>query len=314
MSGLGASMGKVRYDLRPSKQVERMMLIDAFQCLAVAGFSIADYRYVGMGSIQFYDFAIFHKFLAIRRMLSVEINELAERRIRFNKPFGFVDIHIGAIGDVIPTLSRDERHILWLDYDGTISSTLIADTQQAAADLSVGSILLVTVDVEPPARVTKPAEIRKLYQSDLGDTLPADLPISAFREAHLHKANAILIDRAIRRGLMGRRNVQFVGLFNFVYKDGHRMLTVGGMIAGDDERRKVAASLLSERSYCRETIVGDPFRIDVPILTRREKMYLDQHMPASPEWRPADFDLHEDELRGYRDIYRFNPLYGELLI
>lgn len=314
MSRLGASMGKVRYDLRPSKQVERMMLIDAFHCLAVGGFSIADYRYVGMGSIQFYDYAIFHKFLAIHRMLSVEINALAERRIRFNKPFGLVDIHIGAIGDVIPGLSRDERHILWLDYDGTISSTLIADTQQAATDLSIGSVLLVTVDVEPPARVTKPREIRRIYQSDLGDALPADLPDSSFRDAHLHKTNAILIDRAIRRGLMGRSNVQFVGLFNFTYKDGHRMLTVGGMIAGADERRKVEASALPERVYFRKTIVGDPFQINVPILTRRERLYLEQHMPASPDWRPTEFDLDEDDLRGYRDIYRFNPLYGELLI
>jgi hypothetical protein len=53
MSTPTASYLKVHYELRPAKQVERRMLIDAFQQLAQAGFQIRDYQYTGMGSIYF---------------------------------------------------------------------------------------------------------------------------------------------------------------------------------------------------------------------------------------------------------------------
>ena len=73
MSPESKSALSVQFDLpRPAKQVERRMLVDAFQRLQQAGFSIRDYRYVGFGSIHFVDFLIFYKLLGISDMLSVE--------------------------------------------------------------------------------------------------------------------------------------------------------------------------------------------------------------------------------------------------
>src|SRR5687768_12973988 len=111
------SYRKVQYDLRPAKQVERRMLIDSFQRLAIGGFQLHDYQYTGMGSIYFVDFTLFHRYLGITRMLSVEISGDIEKRVRFNKPFAEVGIKIDAIGNIIPTLHRDVQHIVWLDYD-----------------------------------------------------------------------------------------------------------------------------------------------------------------------------------------------------
>ncbi|MGN6626839.1 MAG: O-methyltransferase [Tepidisphaeraceae bacterium] len=314
MNAFGRSLGRVRYDLRPAKQVERMMLIDGLQLLATSGFSIPDYRYVGMGSIHFYDYSLFYKFLGIERLLSVEINKTTERRIRFNKPLGLVDIFMGSIGEVIPTLSADERHLLWLDYDGPLSSALLADAQQAAALLSIGSILLLTIDVEPPRGGAKPSAIRELYRAEAGTALPEDLPITAFRAQSLHVPISATIDRTIQRGLAGRRNVSFAPMFNFLYGDGHRMLTVGGMIVSPEERRKIDSSLLVQRNFYRNSLTVSPFEIVVPTITRREKLYLDQFMPANADWRPKHFDLPEDDLRAYREIFRFNPLYSELIL
>ena len=64
---------KVRYDLRPAKQVERRMIIDALHKLARAGVDISRYQYTGMGSIHFVDFVLFHKMLVLVRcgMLNV---------------------------------------------------------------------------------------------------------------------------------------------------------------------------------------------------------------------------------------------------
>ena len=78
---------KVPYDLRPAKQVERRMLIDAFHRLTSAGFPIADYQYTGMGSIYFVDFILFHKLLGMDKLLSVEFDKDIEKRVKFNAPF-----------------------------------------------------------------------------------------------------------------------------------------------------------------------------------------------------------------------------------
>ena len=62
----------VSYDLRPSKQIERKMMLDSFGAAMEAGFSISEYRYVGMGGNRFYDFMLIHKFLGIEKMISLE--------------------------------------------------------------------------------------------------------------------------------------------------------------------------------------------------------------------------------------------------
>jgi hypothetical protein len=144
------SFRKVFYDLRPAKQIERRMIIDALQVLAEGGFRIREYQYTGMGSLYFVDFHLLHRFLGIRRLLSVEIDSRVERRVRFNAPFADVVVEIAPIGNIIPTLGPDRQHLLWLDYDSRLSSSIAQDIVLAAQIASPGTNILVTVDVEPP--------------------------------------------------------------------------------------------------------------------------------------------------------------------
>ena len=110
----GRSWNSVPYELRPRKQIERRMIVDALMRLSACGFAIRDYHYVGMGSIFFVDFILFHKIAGIRKMLSVEADEEISRRIKFNKPYANVDTYIGPAADVIPKLDPKLKHFLWL--------------------------------------------------------------------------------------------------------------------------------------------------------------------------------------------------------
>ena len=47
---------------------------------------------------------------------------------------------------------------------------------------------------------------------------------------------------------------------------------------------------------------------------RKERIYLDREMPCADGWTPKDFDLDPEELRKYRDIYRFLPAFAEILV
>ena len=304
---------KVHYELRPAKQVERRMLIDAFQLLSHTGFSIRDYQYTGMGSIYFVDFILVHRLLGISRMLSVEYDTTIKKRIEFNRPFGCVKTKIAPIGDVIPTLSKDLKHILWLDYDGVLRNSHLQDVSLAATYLPVGSILLVTVDVEPP-KGDDPAEWREHFETEGAEYFDQTLKKKDFARSLLPRRNIDLIAKAIQSGLSGRKEVEFLPLFNFLYQDGHEMLTVVGMIGSSTEKRLINGSPLAETNYYRKDLDDDPCVIKVPRLTRKERLHLDEQMPCDDGWTPSEFELSADNVNAYRKIYTYCPSYAELLL
>lgn len=305
---------KVHYELRPAKQVERRMLIDSLQALMEAGFSIRNYQYTGMGSIYFIDFMLFHRVLGIKNMLSVEYSEAVKKRVEFNRPFDCVRTQIAPIGDVIPTLSKDIQHLLWLDYDGAIQSFQLEDVVLAATYLSVGSILLVTVDVEPPDDTDKPRSWKRYFEEQAGEYFNPKLKLNDFAKSQLPRRNIEFIASAIDAGMSGRRDVQFMPMFNFVYQDGHKMLTMGGMVVNQAYADKIRGSALARETYFRSDFSSDPCVINVPRLTRKERQYLDGFMPSPDNWIPKDFELDAKRVAAYRDIYRFCPTYAELML
>lgn len=306
---------KVQYELRPHKQVERRMLLDAFHLLSLAGFPIVDYQYTGLGSFYFVDFILFHKLLGIDRLLSIERSVKHRNRVEFNKPFDCVEIHVGEASEVIPNLDRALKHILWLDYDEILNNEMLEDVRSAAACLGAGSVLLVTVDVEPPGEPQDgPDEWRAHFESQATTYLPANPEPTYFSQSNLVHVNLDLFDRAISAGLGPRTGIAFTPLFNFLYADTHQMLSVGGMITTDSEAALVDSSLLRRAIYFRPSFNTPPYEIRVPNLTRRERLYLDANMPCAAGWTPPDFEVGVDEVASYREIYRFFPAYAELLL
>jgi hypothetical protein len=322
---VASSYKKVFYDLRPGKQIERRMLLDTFQLLSNGGFRIADYQYTGFGSIYFVDFVLFHKYLGISNLLSLEHDPDAEKRARFNKPYDIIKLEIKSAFDAIPSLDRDLKHILWLDYDFRLEASVLADVKQAAFQLSPGSILLVTVDVEPPevedetesnsenVRKSSPELTMQVFQEECGPFWDPTWTAEDFAASQLSDRNRDILNMAITNSLAVRPGVSFLPLFSFVYRDGHTMYTFGGMVGGDSERDKLDGCGLSRARYLRRDIAELPYDITVPRLTRKERTYLDSLMPLQPNLRRNQLGFNINELRAYEEVYRFFPTYVEAL-
>lgn len=304
----------VQYDLRPAKQVERRMLVDAFQRLAQAGFEIRDYKYTGFGAYYFVDFIIFHKLLGINDMLSIEHDKTLERRVRFNCPFECVKIWMDSSTAVIPTLSPDIRHILWLDYDEPITDLILKDMYLAGSQLSSGSILLVTVDTEPPDKDSDDPSASKAYFEKQAEKYLGVLDPEAFADRNLPSTNKRIILNALKDGMSGRTDVNFLPLFYFLYADGHRMMTIGGMIGSKAEKRKINSMNIDGAIYLRTDERHAPYEIRVPTFTPKERHSMNQAMPCPVGWQPAEFEVPIEDIASYREIYRFLPAYAELLI
>lgn len=306
------SYKKVFYDLRPGKQVERRMIMDALGRLMNGGIPIRDYQYTGLGSIYFFDFILLYKLLGLRRFLSVEYDTSITKRVEFNKPFERIDVRMAPIGEVIPDLDPSLRHLIWLDYDDRLTNSMLLDASAAANHLSAESLLLVTVDVEAPGDAETPEACAEYLQEEAGVFLPFDFDIEWCTKSRYPATNLAIIANAIAVGLAVRQ-LTFLPLFKFVYADGHKMVTLGGMIGDTTLRQRIDACDWSEASYVRRGDDDKPYTIRIPRLTRRERLLLDQHMPGNPSWRPRKFELSAEELSDYREIHRFYPLYGELL-
>jgi hypothetical protein len=290
------------------------MIIDALRRLGSDGFPIADYQYTGMGSVHFYDFSLFHRYAGLNRMLSVEASKAIEKRVKFNCPYGVITVKISRIGTVIPSLSRRRHHLLWLDYDSTLRSSYLADITQAISHCRPGSIVLTTVDVEPPKGTRTPSHIRDYFEEEFGELLPIGQKLVRFTRKNLPSLNAAMIWRAAQRGLGGREGLEFQLLFHFVYADGHRMLTMGGMIVDEDIKRRLRSSEILSANYIRKAPSQRAYPIHVPVLTRKEKLYLDANMPCGDRWRPRAFEMMPRDVKAYRDIYRFAPQFAEQIL
>jgi hypothetical protein len=290
------------------------MIIDACQLLSLANFPIRDYQYTGFGSFYFVDFILFHKLLGIRDMLSLERDTRIEKRVKYNRPFACIKLEMKSSTVVIPALSQDKKHILWLDYDSVLSATHIADARLAGTYLTPGSLLLTTVDVEPPGdEQDGPKEWKQHFHDEAGELALSLGKDEDFAESRLVGVNIKLLLSAIRAGIVGRE-VEFSPLFNFLYADGHQMLTIGGMITTDTERRQLRASKLETTEYVRTSFSKKPFLIYVPRVTRKERLHLDPRMPCRKKWRPKRFEMPSKDVDAYRQIFPFLPAYAELLL
>lgn len=314
MSSLTYSYEKVNYELRPAKQVERRMFIDVFQRLMPLGFPIADYQYTGMGSVYFVDFILFHRYLGIRRMVSVERSRKIKKRIEFNRPFGLVEIIIGDVANHVCSLSPDRKHLLWLDYDKVLDRQVLKAVHLAMTNLSPSSIFLLTVDAMPPrGKDDGPKEWKEHFETEAGQYLWPNPRDDDFKEPKLASVNLHILKLAIESGLAGRTDVQFFPLFNFLYQDGHDMLTVGGMIAGETDCHSLRALDRETLPYLRTRLTSPPYKIRIPLVTRKERFYLDSEMPCDDQWQPDAFEMKKQDVRDYRKIYKYYPAYAEML-
>ena len=171
----------------------------------------------------------------------------------------------------------------------------------------------MTVDVEEPLdEDCCLQDWMDFYEEISGDFFPSDVYPSSIEESDLPRCNSLMLSNAITSAV-APRDVKFVPMFSFIYKDGHRMLSFGGMIGSDSERRSVLASPVIDTSYFRGTLRKKPFEILIPQLTRRERHHLDAAMPCSKTWTPS-FEMKRSEINAYKEIYRFIPSYAELLL
>lgn len=311
------SSDRINYALRPNKNVERKLIFEGLRALNPQ-FNVSNYCYVGLGSLWFIDFILAHKLLSINDMVSIEADWDIYTRACYNKPFSCIEVLDGDTATKLPgLLQKNKRYIVWLDYDSDLSSSVFEDLDLLCEKLTSGSIVLITLNahIGSLSRSWDHEKRYKALKALVGDLLP---PTVVPEDLTLEEYPAILCEivnlQLDHRTRISGRDERYHPLFNFSYRDGAPMITVGGMIAGKDEAHLLQDSELWGLSQCakEETLV-----LSVPPLTLKEKVALDQLLPDQHLTTDSVFDkyeisISEEMLSAYQDYYLYYPVYGEL--
>jgi hypothetical protein len=315
----------INYALRPAKNIERKMMGEALARLSVIA-PLSRYRYVGLGSEFFNDFSLYHQTLGIHDMVSIERENTKLDRCKFNRPYKCIEVVHGAVHDKLPQLPWKKRTIAWLDYTDALDTLILQDIAHVLTEAPSGSTLIVTVNVHPTGgdddRDTKKENLPRLRLDKLIERVgkrrvPNDLTgghlsawglaevshriISSEVQVVLNNFNAPLRPEAKR---------QFRQMFHFRYRDGQRMLTVGGVVLDQKDAARLGPDAFDGLSFVRPGT--DAFLIEPPMLTGREVRYLNQLLPhtatntmVEPTW------LSTEDKQAYREVYRYFPIFAE---
>lgn len=317
MSNPTNSFLKVYYDLRPAKQIERRMLIHSFHELRNLGCNISKYQYCGMGSIYFTDYILFHKYLGIEDMISVEYSKKAEKRVKFNRPYNFINILHEDISDTIGKLNVNKKHILWLDYDDVADTDKLETVKDAVLKLAPYSILLITFDSELNKNSEGTYDLNETYnyyKTIFGTYFERNLTIDDFKRENLAKTIIRLTSKIIHNALVGDNSKIFQPLYSFVYADGHQMLTMGGILLPKYFKFDNSIMNASSMNFLRFTFENDPYKIKIPLLTRKERLHLDSTLRKGRKNNIKEFEMEDGFIENYQEIYRYYPNYYESLL
>ena len=312
------------YRVRPAKSAERKMLSEAFGRLSFFE-PVENYRYIGFGSTTFTDFTLLHKTLNIKKMISIEKRKDYEARFEFNKPFHCIEIEYGDSGEVLPKLTWDTRTITWLDYDGRLTESVLQDVAYVSANSVSGNVLVVTVPAgaySPPDSSASDEENMRYreeqFKKDVGDDkVPGDIKGKHLDGEEMAITCRRVVENEIKEALRDRNGLRspeqtilYQPLFNFVYQDGAKMLTVGGIFyeAGDTEILKECQ--FEKLDYC--DVQNQPYKINVPIMTPRERHYLNQRLPEGTTSEAKSIGLTGNEIDNYVRLYRYCPSFAEV--
>lgn len=312
-----SSAASVPYDLRPSKQLERRILVDFFLAAKSAGIPVSSLPYVGMGGIKFIDFIMMHKFLGNKQFTSIERDSGVIERCKFNKPFGSIKLYHGDVADFINELDGNRPQLIWLDYDWALSRNVFDDLIDLGSKIASGSFLIVTVSGEAsgPLRKLNNRDRRQYFKDTLNDFV-LDFVDDDFSDGSIRFAISKMLLSIITYSFRARHPIQFFPAIRLLYKDSSWMATVGGFLGSEAEGALLLRGLKEHLSFLPKPNGHDFFQLPQFNVTDGERRIFDLLVTHKPRDRNKtrlvrSWGFDAAFVRHYQGMIRYIPRYFE---
>lgn len=302
------SASLLNYEIRPCKFVERKMLLISFG--RIISMFKQKYQYIGFGGLTFTDFKLFHKELYINTMYSIEGGDYSLDKLSVNNPYSCISIKQGMSTEILRSLDLTQPSIIWLDYDGVLSTTVFDDINIVFQSLSPGSLFLVSCNRQlRNNETTKPFTPDEL-RTNFGTVVPFDLSNDCCTDINapntIHRMLLYSCNKVIEsRNRLGA-DIKFKPLYNIKYQEnrGARMYTFGGIIL-QNEFDESSLNIDDLDFICTD----EPYEIAIPNLSYRERLYINQVIGDNDK----EMDVinkgivQKQDMIDYKKSYRFMP-------
>lgn len=309
----------ISYDLRPTKQCERKILLEVLKIASDNGLPIRDYRYVGMGANRFYDFMLVHKYLGLSEMISLEHDKKMYKRASFNCPYGFIDVQKKTAATFVATDSFSRSSIIWFDYDGGISSEVIEDILTLATKVKPGDFCFITLYGGPPGALHEynPHKRLEWYKDELGD-VSSSLTINDVENSTFHKSIYKTLMSAFSNAFAYRTEGEFTHLIGVQYSDSTPMITVGGAFLDKLHKPAIIDQISKSLPFLQKN-QSEPYEIKSFHLTEKEKFLFDRAITSGyhrsrDAIKLIEFGFKDEDFEAYKELFRFIPRYVEAII
>jgi len=299
---------KINYETRPYKFTERKMLLSTFA--RICNYYKGEYQYIGFGGLTFTDFKLFHKELHIDKMHSIEGGDLlSKERIEFNRPYSFIQIYKDLSTNVLAKIDLTKNTIVWLDYDGVLDNYMFEDLSLLMRQLPIGSIYLITCNRELKSDDTGEEYTVEQFKEKFESLSPFDVSVKDFSGEKnfktIRRMFSTQIDNIMNDRNRNGENLQFQQFYNILYQEnrGAKMFTFGGLIINKDT--KIEDLNLNDFAFIRKD--EDTYKIDIPNLTFREEIHINQHIPEKIEFLKQEKIFEVKDIDKYLAIYKFLP-------
>jgi len=323
------SYERINYMLRPNKSVERKMVCEMLSRISAVR-NVSMYQYIGFGSTYFADFSLFHRNLGITQMISIEGEGRAKNRCEFNKPFACIDLRMGESSDILPNLDFNTKDsIVWLDYDGIISDTVFSDINTVVTAIRPDSFFMLSLNAEFILLKQEAESDIKQYLIDMigeerfpNQFLDNEITSKIYLNILYHCIIEEIRTVVQKRNGMEDYELTFHQVVYFVYKDGARMMTIGGFLfKKDEENERMDKMAIHQLPYYRNSM--EPFNIKCPVLSLKEIQALNSFLPREiimdkkGEIKDEDlnnFPVENKDIKQYSFLYRYYPNFAETLL
>jgi hypothetical protein len=261
------------YHLRTNKAIDRFMFIEAIRRMVQPN-EFSKYTYYGFGGPYLDDFRLLHESFPRMKMISIEKCDQVYKRQTFHLPTGQIKLRRTDLSSFLARYdSHDKESIFWLDYTG-LEYSQFEEFMLLLTKVTAGSIVKITLRANPSDYHDKEDEFREKFAAILPNS--SVVPPREFEEF----ANLLqdMLQIASQQALPSATGFAYQPISSFCYRDGAGILTLTGVVCATDGRKQI-----------KEQFVGWPYanlhwakpkHIDVPFLSTKERLHLQQHLPC----------------------------------
>jgi|CZKF01.1.fsa_nt_gi hypothetical protein len=322
----------IPYQLRQNKHVDRQLFVELLSHANRVS-PVKDALYISFGGVYFEDFKLIHQVFGNKRLLSIEKEEWVVQRQEHNKPYGCIECrHMDSLElanniEKIRSEFGKRQMICWLDFAAASNRRgQLDEISLLAKNAREFDILRITMNVNPatlsgqiPGELIKVRDQRRLekLRVDFADKVTREIGLTDVTKEGFALFGQEMIKHEIQRALSSSPRLYFQPMGSYTYSDSeHTMLTVTGTFLREEE---VEDYMLRTRLRDFEFagLAWELKHINVPLLSHREKLTLDQkfgsgrslaEMVLSLKFRfDKKPDLSENMMKSYFRFHRYYP-------